>query len=122
MRRFKFLKIILMVLIFFSLVSAVVMTLWNWLMPELFDLTEIDIWQAAGILLLSKILFGGFKKNHYGPDGPPWKKHWQKKWQNMPQDKREKWKQHFASKWCTPQESTEENTSTIEEEKLKDGH
>ena len=31
--------------------------LWNWLMPVIFKLPEITIWQAFGITLLSRILF-----------------------------------------------------------------
>jgi hypothetical protein len=34
--------------------------LWNWLMPELFGLGEITYWQAFGIVVLAKILFGAF--------------------------------------------------------------
>jgi hypothetical protein len=36
------------------------MHLWNWIMPLVFGLTIISFWQAAGLLLISKILFGGF--------------------------------------------------------------
>ena len=40
----------------------VVMALWNWLMPALFSgAHEISYLQAIGLLLLSKILFGGFR-------------------------------------------------------------
>ena len=40
----------------------VVMALWNWLIPTLFaGGKEIDYWQALGVLLLSKILFGGLR-------------------------------------------------------------
>lgn len=100
MRKFWFGKIAVMILIFFAIVSGLVMMLWNWLMPELFGLTTITYWQAAGLLLLSKIIFG-FKKGH-GPGhhhGPPWKR-WQHKWHKMPEEQREKWKQKFADKWC----------------------
>lgn len=38
-----------------------VMLLWNWLMPELFGLTTITFWQAFGITLLARLIFGGFK-------------------------------------------------------------
>lgn len=31
--------------------------LWNWLMPYLFGLPEINIWKALGINLLSSFLF-----------------------------------------------------------------
>ena len=39
--------------------SAVVMLLWNWLIPGLFGLTTICFWQALGLLVLFRILFGG---------------------------------------------------------------
>ncbi len=35
------------------------MWLWNWLMPALFRLPTIGFWKAAGILILSHILFKG---------------------------------------------------------------
>lgn len=38
--------------------TLVVMLLWNWLMPLLFGLTLITFWQALGLLVLSKVLFG----------------------------------------------------------------
>lgn len=42
-------------------ISFVVMSLWNWLMPALFTgIHTIDYWHAIGLLVLSKILFGGF--------------------------------------------------------------
>ena len=34
-----------------------VMLLWNWLMPELFGLSEITFWQAIGLNILCTILF-----------------------------------------------------------------
>ncbi len=32
--------------------------LWNWLMPIIFGLPELTLWQALGINLLSGLLFG----------------------------------------------------------------
>jgi len=40
--------------------SAVVMLLWNWLMPAIFGLVSIGFWQALGILVLCRLLFGRF--------------------------------------------------------------
>jgi hypothetical protein len=40
------------------LFGLVVMALWNWLMPEIFGLKQLNYWQAWGLLLLSCILFG----------------------------------------------------------------
>jgi hypothetical protein len=40
------------------------MLLWNWLMPELFNLTTITFWQAVGVIILARLVFGGFKHGH----------------------------------------------------------
>lgn len=39
------------------------MLLWNWLMPEIFGLTEITFWQAVGLNILSSILFKTYNTN-----------------------------------------------------------
>lgn len=45
----------------FALVLGyIVMLLWNWLMPEIFGLITINYWQAVGLILLAKLLLGGF--------------------------------------------------------------
>jgi hypothetical protein len=43
------------------LFGYVVVWLWNWLMPELFGLKLITFWQAVGLVILARIIFGGFK-------------------------------------------------------------
>ena len=75
--------------------SAVVMLLWNWLMPSLFGLGVINFWQALGILVLSRILFGGFGgghglKRHKFHAGH----HMREKWMKMTPEQR----QEFVSK------------------------
>ncbi len=45
---------------FAILFGFVVMWLWNWLMPDIFGLTTISYWQAVGLFILAKIIFGGF--------------------------------------------------------------
>ncbi len=42
------------------LMGYVIMSLWNWLMPEIFGLTTISYWQAVGLFILAKFIFGGF--------------------------------------------------------------
>lgn len=42
------------------LFGLIVMWLWNWLMPDIFGLPEINYWKAWGLLLLSCILFKDF--------------------------------------------------------------
>jgi len=42
------------------LMGFVMMWLWNWLMPMIFGLTELTYWQAVGVFVLAKLIFGGF--------------------------------------------------------------
>ena len=78
-------------LVFVPLFGYVVMRLWNWLMPGLFGWHMIGFWQAIGILVLSKILFGGFHGRH----GRHW--HWRgrmmERWEQMTPEEREKFRQ-----------------------------
>lgn len=55
-------KIGLLMLVGIVTLGWVVMVLWNWLLPALFvGVREIGYVQALGVLVLSKILFGGFR-------------------------------------------------------------
>jgi hypothetical protein len=40
--------------------SAAVMVLWNVLVPGIFGLATLNYWQAAGLFILGRLLFGGF--------------------------------------------------------------
>ncbi len=79
----------------------VTMLLWNWLMPEIFGLTLITFWQALGLLVLGKLLFGGFFRggrggcgHHRGWHGKHgyWKKRWESKMANMTPEEKEKFR------------------------------
>ena len=48
------------IVLFVFLFGEVVMHLWNWLLPALFGWRLITFWQALGLLVLCRILFGGF--------------------------------------------------------------
>jgi hypothetical protein len=52
----------------FALVFGIfVMLLWNWLMPTIFGLVSITYWQAFGIVILAKLIFGalGRGREHF---------------------------------------------------------
>lgn len=53
----------------FAFVFAIVIqALWNWLMPDLFHLAQITYWQAFGIALLTRLLFGSFRGSSSSKD------------------------------------------------------
>lgn len=67
----KWVRIVLITLlgvitaVFFAFVFGLfVKLLWNWLMPDLFNLKEISYWQAFGIVLLARLIFGSIGEHH----------------------------------------------------------
>jgi hypothetical protein len=98
MRRFnggKIAGIILLVIIGIGAFGAIVMLLWNALMPDIFHLPQITFWQALGLLLLSKILFSSFRGG--GPKRRM-KDRLTEKWMNMTPEEREKFKQDWGGR------------------------
>lgn len=86
-RMFKF---ALFAVLFVTVFSFVVMRLWNWLVPPVFGWHVITFWQALGLLLLCKILFGGFHgrgRNMY------WRRRMMERWEKMTPEEREKFRQ-----------------------------
>ncbi len=88
-------KIAVLAIAGISALGAVVMLLWNWLIPTLFiGAREVDYLQALGILLLSKILFGGFRGGCHGR----WHKR-REQWERLSPEEREQLKGEFKSRW-----------------------
>ncbi len=57
----KIVKVIAMIVlggILFLLANYLLMRLWNWLMPDLFGVGTVTYWQALGIFVIAKLLFG----------------------------------------------------------------
>lgn len=73
----------------FALFVYGVMLLWNWLMPAIFGLPVLSYWQALGVLVLSKILFGSL---HGGRGGmhARWKRRMRERWEKMTPEERER--------------------------------
>lgn len=99
----KCLKILMMVLVISAVLSFVVMHLWNWLMPAVFGLHVITFWQALGLIVLGKILFGGFHRHGGGGGRHEWKRHMKERWGNMTPEERERFKAGMQEwKGCWP--------------------
>jgi Ca2+/H+ antiporter, TMEM165/GDT1 family len=77
--------------LFVTVFGFFVMRLWNWLTPALFGWHLIGFWQAVGVLVLSRILFGGFR----GRPGPHrfWRGRMMERWEKMTPEEREKFRQ-----------------------------
>ena len=52
-----FAAIIGLIAIVIVLLGYPLMLIWNWLVPEIFGLSEITFWQAIGLNILCTILF-----------------------------------------------------------------
>ena len=86
----RILKFILFAIAAAAVMSFVVMSLWNWLVPALFGGRTIGYWQALGVLILSKILFGGFRR----PGGGfSWRRRMMERWEAMTPEEREKFRE-----------------------------
>ena len=57
----KGIKILILIVFFVVLMGSVVMWLWNWLMPTLFNLPLISLEQAVGLTVMCRILAGGIR-------------------------------------------------------------
>ena len=93
--------------LFFLLVAAgaiaffgfIVMTLWNAILPPVTGVQPLSYWQAVGLLILSRILFGGMPR-------PPFAyrkrgSHWREKWKNISKEDRERYREAWRNR-CKP--------------------
>lgn len=90
---------ILLAIVGILVFGSFVKMLWNALMPDIFHLPLISFWQALGLLLLTKILFSGFRG---GGPRPPWKDKMKQRWMNMTPEEREKFKQEWGRRCRKP--------------------
>ncbi|WP_041339863.1 hypothetical protein [Runella slithyformis] len=85
--------------------GAIVKWLWNAILPPLLGVSLISFWQAVGLLVLCRILFGNFGRGSMGgnarwrgenkmPGGPPWRE----KWTNLTDEERAKLKEEWRKR------------------------
>lgn len=103
MKRFKFQIMLKFVALFIAAIlvfGAVVMGLWNAILPAVLGVKAITFLQALGILALSKILFGGFGRRGGwgGGRGPQMRANMKEKWSKMTPEEREKFKAEWSNR------------------------
>jgi hypothetical protein len=97
------LKFMLFVAVVILVFGFVVMSLWNWLMPSLFGWRVINFSQALGLLVLTRILFGGFRGRPAGHLF--WRRRMMERWEQMTPEEREKFREGMRRR-CGPFQSS----------------
>jgi hypothetical protein len=87
------------IVLFLAVCGEVVMHLWNWLAPALFGWHTVTFWQALGLLVLCRILFGGLGSR--GHDGHKWRRRRDERWEKMSPEEREKLRESWRGR-CGP--------------------
>lgn len=96
-RPVKGLFFLAMLALFFLILGNVIVYLWNEILVKVTDFKAINFWQAIGLFVLFRILFGSFR---FGGSSRSyhWRKSrkvWREKWMDMSEEERAE----FKSKW-----------------------
>jgi hypothetical protein len=85
------LRFLLFAAVAVAVLGLVVMALWNRLMPDLFGWRSISFGQALGLLILTRLLFGGFRG---GPGRHMrWRGRMRERWAQMTPEERERFRE-----------------------------
>ena len=92
---------LLFIPVLLAVLGGVVMVLWNAVLPDVFGWRRITYGQALGLLVLCRILFGGFQfgPRRFGPPhgGPP--PHVREKWMRMSEEERARFKEAWRKRF-----------------------
>lgn len=117
-RRFRF-ALPVFILIAALGFGAIVQWLWNAVLPAAANFNTITYWQAVGLFVLCKILFGGFKgpgghphrhkwqrfNGRFGRGGPGEMRAWKNKWMKMTDEERIRFRQEMWNRRRKPPEN-----------------
>ena len=89
--------------------------LWNNLATAIFGLPTITFFQALGLMILGRLLTGGFGGRGWGGGGYRRGHHMRERWKNMPPEQREQFMQRWGKRGWGPtghSEPQDENQNT----------
>jgi hypothetical protein len=95
----KGVAILAAVLAAIAVLGFVVMGLWNWLVPALFRGPQIGYLQALGLLVLSRLLLGGWR-GRGGRHGHWRQRMWRERWESLTPEERAQLRERFAQGRC----------------------
>jgi hypothetical protein len=79
------------ILLLIGVGGAMVLLLWNWLLPPIFGWRQITFLQAIGILALCRILFGGLGRHRFYRSD--FRQRMAERWEHMTPEERERFRQ-----------------------------
>lgn len=83
-------------MLFFAFAGGgIVMLLWNWLLPPLAGAPQVTFWQALGLLVLCRILFGGFGR---GGSCSRIRRRIEDRWDSLTPEERERFRQRMRER------------------------
>src|SRR2546425_13246347 len=88
---------ILAMVLFTFIGGEVVLHLWNWLLPPLLGWRLITFWQALGLLVLCRILFGGLGSHNSGRSS--FRRRMKERCEHMTPEERERFRQRFRERF-----------------------
>jgi len=93
------LKVLVLAVLAVAVVGLAVMSLWNWLAPDLFGWRPIGFAQAVGLLVLCRLLVGGLRGRAGGH--LPWRARLAERLEKMTPEEREKFRagMHAGCGW-----------------------
>ena len=92
-------KMMIFGIVFVLVAGAVVMLLWNALIPDMFGGARITWVQALGLLILARILTGRWGRGGLG-GRRGWRERWERRVANMTPEERETWRAEFGRYCC----------------------
>lgn len=103
--------------LFISAITFLTMFLWNNLATALFGLPVIGFFQALGLMVLGRLLTGGFRPRGggFGPGAHMRQRFMGERWKNMSEAERQEFMQRWRSR-CGPDFSMEDKAAGSPEE------
>ena len=101
--KWRFILIPIGIVVFLTLISFIVMMLWNNLLPDIINVKPINFYQALGIFILCKILFG------FGKGGGGMKM--KNKCTNYSQEQKEMFRSEMKERMCFKKDEPADKTN-----------
>ena len=103
-------------LLFVSAMTFATMLLWNNLAVGIFGLPVLSFFQALGLMILGRLLTGGFRPRGWGGRHRMGGHHMRERWQKMSPEQREQFTQRWGKRgwgpWMGKPDQTDENPET----------